>query len=381
MSLRPVALLALVCLLPLAGCGGDDEAPASPVTERRTPVEVVTAAAAPYVETYRVAAPAQPEERVDLSAEVAGTLLEVNADVGQRVAKGDVLARFDPERLTILRDRRKAELDRATVAAEIAKKALARQRALHSEGSVADPVLEDAELTARLADADRRLAELALKDAARDLGHTVVKAPIAGEVTRRLADPGAVVAVGAPLFHLAATDRIRLVPGLSEAQVVHVAKGDEAQVRFDALPGEAFTGEVVRVGSVDEAGQAAFPTEIRLKNPDGTIRPGMVGRVELPGRRLDEAYAIPAVALRHGERGIGLFVVADGTARRVPVEVAALEDETAVVAGGGASGLSAGMEVVVVGQTALRPGDKVVVTVRDGAEAAGRDDAAVYGLP
>jgi len=106
----------------------------------------------------------------------------------------------------------------------------------------------------------------------------------------------------------------------------------------------------------------------------------MVGRIDLPGRRLDDAYAIPAVALRHGEQGIGVFVVADGTARRVPVDVAALEDETAIVAGNG-GGLAAGMEVVVVGQTALRPGDQVLVTVRDGAESADRGDPAVYGLP
>jgi len=370
-----------LCLLALAGCGGGDEGPASPVAVRRTPVEVVTAVAAPYVEAYRVAAPALPEERIDLSAEVSGTLVDVTADTGQRVAQGEVLARFDPEPLTILRDRRRAEVDRATVGAAIAQKTLDRQRALRSEGTVADSIVDDAELAARLADADLRLAELALKDAERDLGHTVVKAPLAGEVTRRLADPGAVLTRGAPLFHLARTARIRLVPGLSESQVVHVARGARAEVAFDALPGRVFTGEVVRVGSVDEAGQAAFPVEVRIENPELAIRPGMVGRVQLRGRTVPETYAIPAVALRHGERGIGVFVVADGEARRVPVQVTALEDETAVVAGGADGGLTSGMEVVVVGQTALRPGEKVLVTVRDGASAGGRDDPAVYGLP
>jgi RND family efflux transporter MFP subunit len=387
MTLSRAAIPCLACLLGVlgsAGCGGGEKAPAKPATERRTPVEVVTAVAAPYIETYRVAAPALPEERIDLSAEVDGTLLSVDADTGQRVAAGQVLARFDPEPLTVLRDRRRAELDRATVRLAIAKKNLARQQALQSEGTVADPVVEDAELSARLAAADLRLAELALKDAERDLGHTVVKAPAPAEVTRRLADPGAVLPKGAPLFHLARTARIRLVPGLSEAQVVHVGKGAKAAVRFDALPGRAFTGDVVRVGSVDEAGQAAFPVEVRIENPDLAIRPGMVGRVELPGRELPGAYAIPAVALRHGERGIGVFVVADGSARRVPVEVAALEDETAIVAGAdsGGGGLAAGMEVVVVGQTALRPGEKVQVTVRDGAAVtAARDDPAAYGQP
>jgi RND family efflux transporter MFP subunit len=342
------------------------------------PVEVVTARAAPFTQVYRVAAPAEPEQVFHLSAEVGGTLVALNADVGDTVEQGRLLARFDPEPFTLARDTRRAEVERARVRLSLAEKTLARQDALHREGTVADPVLEEAELTAQLAAADLRLAELALKDAERDLAHARVTAPAAGEITRRDPEVGAVLAPGAPLFHLARTDRMRLVPGLSEVQVVYVHEGDGAEVRFDALPDRAFAGTVTRVGSVDAPSAAAFPVEVRVDNPERAIRPGMVGRVALKGRTVAGAIGIPAVALRHGEWGVGVYVAEKGLARRVRVGVTALEDETAVIG----EGLADGMEVVVVGQTTLKGGEPVTVTVRDGTPTDGeRDGPAVYGLP
>jgi RND family efflux transporter MFP subunit len=370
----PFLLLALAAL---SGCGGKEQAPAVTAQAPRTDVEVVTAATGPYTRTYQVAAPALPEEVFHLSAEVGGTVEAIAADVGDVVKKGQVLARLDAAPLRIARDTRAAEVERARVRLSLARRALARDQALHEQGTVADPALEEAELTARLAAADLRLAELALKDAERDLANTRIVAPADGEVTRRFPEPGAVLAPGAPVFHLARTGHIRLVPGVSERQVVHVREGEAVAVSFDALPGRAFTGTVVRVGAVDEAGQAAFPVEVRVDNPDRAIRPGMVARLDLKGETVEHAVTIPAVALRHGESGVGVFLAEDGTARRVPVRVAALVDESAVVT----EGLQAGAQVIVVGQSALRGGEPLTVTVADGHATAGRDAPAVYGLP
>jgi membrane fusion protein (multidrug efflux system) len=369
----------------LAACGGRSPVPAASAPERHAPVEVVTAETAPFTETYRVAAPARAEAEYHLSAEVGGTVAALAADVGQTVKAGQALARLDPEPLTLTRDTRRAEVERARVRLSLAEKALGRGRALHAEGTVADPALEEAELTARLAAVDLRLAELALKDAERDLAATRITAPVDGEITARFPEVGAVLAKGAPLFHLAATDRIRLVPGLSEREVVHVKPGDAAEVRFDALGPHVFTGEVARVGSVDAPGEAAFPVEVRVDNPERVIRPGMVARIALQGRTLPDAVRVPAVALRHGEGGTGVFIAADGLARRVPVQVAALVDETAVLAGGAGAadgGVADGMQVVVVGQTALQGGEAVTVTVRDGRPTgAEREGPAVDGSP
>jgi membrane fusion protein (multidrug efflux system) len=368
---------ALLVLLPLPGCGGGDKAPAVTAQAPRTDVEVVTARDEPFAETYEVAAPALPVAVYHLSAEVGGTLAAVSADVGDRVAAGQELARLDDAPLRIARDTRAAEVERAQVRLTLAERALARDQALHAQGSVADPALEEAQLTARLAAADLKLAELALKDAERDLANTRILAPADAEVTRRFPEPGTVLAPGAPVFHLARTDRIRLLPGLSEREVVHVHEGDAAHVRFDALPGRDFSARVARVGAVDEAGQAAFPVEVRVDNPDRAIRPGMVARIDLKGRTLPHAVRIPAVAVRGSDAGLGVFVADAGVARRVPVEVAALVDESAVVTGG----LSEGARVIVVGQSALRGGEAVTVTVADGTTTAGRDAPPAYGLP
>jgi len=368
-------VLACAALL-LVACSGDP-APFTITPERRIPVEVITAASAPFIESYRVTAVAAPDQVWHLSAEVAGTLAELVADQGDRVAKGDVLARFDPVPFELARDIRTAERDRARVRLALARKTFKRQQGLHNQGSVSDSILEEAELAVKLAEADLKLAELALTNAGRDLENSVITAPADGEVTRRFPEVGAVVAPGQPLFHLARTDRIRLQAGLSENQVVHVRAGGEARVAFDALPGETFTGSILSVGSVDQPGEATFPVEVDLDNPEGRIRPGMVARVTTGGRALAEAVRVPALAVRTTADGPVVFMLSEGAARRVPVTVAALVDESAVLT----SGVQSGDRVVVVGQAALKGGEKLEVAAQDGKLVGQRGVPAVDSLP
>lgn len=368
----------MLCGLALivAACGNED----GPVTlppERRVPVETLTAATAPFVETYRVTAVAAPDKVWHLSSEVAGTLTELNADQGDMVTKGTLLARLDPVPFELARDIRKAEVERARVRLALVKKTFKRQQGLHKQGSVSDSILEEAELAVQLAEADLKLAELALTNAERNLKHSAITAPADGEITRRFPEPGTVLAPGQPVFHLASTGRLRLEAGLSENQVVHVRKGGEARVAFDALPGETFAGRIVSVGSVDQPGEATFPMEVTLDNPDGRIRPGMVARLTTPGRRLADAVRVPALAVRTTTEGAMLFVLVEGEARRVPVTVAALVDESAVIT----EGVNPGDRVVVVGHTALKGGEKVQVTAQDGQVTGDRGVPAVDGLP
>jgi RND family efflux transporter MFP subunit len=364
-------------LLLFGGCGTDDVAP-STAPETRVSVEVITAVPASFTEHYTVSALAEPIRVYHLSAEVGGTLAELNVDVGDRVSAGQRLAALDAEPLTLARDTAQASADRADVRVSLAQKSFARQQRLHGQGSVADAVLEEAELNLRLAKADLRLAGLALQIAQRDLGHAHMLAPMAGEITARFPELGEVLAPGTPVLHLARTDRVRLVAALSEAEVVHVRTGTDVQVSFDALPSLVLTGRVARVGSVDRGASPSFPVEIHMDNTGGQVRPGMVARVALAGRTVANAVPVPVVALRRSNGNAGVFVVTDGQANWVPVSVAALVDETAHVD----AGLSAGAQIVVVGQTALKGGEAVVLSVVDGKITDGvRKAPAVYGLP
>lgn len=367
--------VAACALMLVAGCGNKPEQ-AAPV-EERVNVEIFSVQPAPFTQTYRVTAAARPIRAYHLSAEVSGTVVEIKADVGDYVEQGVVLARFDREPLTLMRDTRKAELKRAAVRLELALRDYARKEGLHKQGSISDSMLDEAELAVTLAEADHRLAQLALQNAARDLRNTVITAPAAGEITRRFPELGTVVSPGAPLFHLARTDRVRLMAGLSEQQVVHVTEGGKAEVRFDALPDERFTGDVVSVGSVDEPGTATFPVEVHLDNPERRIRPGMVARVVLPGRTIPAALFVPAVALRKGVDGIGLFAIEKGRAVHRTVEVAALVDEMAIIS----RGLVENDRVVVVGQTTLKGGEPVAIIVLNGKRVGDAGKPALYSLP
>jgi len=374
--------LTVVCMVAvfsaLSACHGKGDPAAVATPERRASVEVVTAASSLFTETYEVTAVAEPVQSFHLSAEVGGTVVELAADLGDRVARDEVLVRFDPVPFELLRDTRQAEYDRAQIRRDQAEKNLVRYRALHQEGGVSDIELDDAELAARLAGSDLKLAAIALKNAERDLSHTVVKAPTDGEITRRFPERGVVMSPGQPLFHLVRADRLRFSAGLSESQVGHVRVGSVAEVRVDALADKkALSGRVVSIASADSLGEATFPVEVQVANPGGRVRPGMVARIGLAGRSLPNAVVVPAVALRRGTDGVGLFVVEGEVARRVTVDLAALVDESAYLI----SGLLPGARVVVVGQTALRGGEAVDVVAVDGHPTRQRDSPAVDGLP
>ncbi len=377
--LRSAPWLVLVGGLLLFGCSGDKEVAAiEQPPPKRSPVEVVTARASAFVETYQASAPAQAVRVYHLTAEVAGTLAHLAVDVGDHVRKGQVLARLDLEPLELMRDTRQAEVARTETRITIAKRGLVRQQKLHRQGGVSAAVLDEAELTLALAEADLKLTQLALKTARRDLAHGVISAPVDGEVTGRFPEVGAVLSPGAPIFHVARTDQIRLVAGLAEREVVYLTPGARVKVSFDAFPGQPFSGTIQRIGSVDEPGRASFPVEVHLNNPGGNIRPGMVARMQLSGQRIEQAVRVPAVALRRDDGVEGVFIVTDGIAHQVPVHVAALQDDAVVID----RGLEDGAQVVVVGHSALREDTPVQVTVADGeAVGKGRAAPAVYGLP
>jgi len=370
-------LFMIVALCGLTACG-QAEPVSKTAPEKRLPVEVMTAAPTSFTERYTVSALAAPIQVHHLSAEVAGTLVKLNVDVGDKVSSGQVLATLDAEPLTLARDTAQARADRAAVRVSLAQKTFARQQRLHGQGSVADSVFEDADLNLQLAKADLRLARLTLKSAERDLAHGVIKAPIDGEITGRFPELGAVLPAGTPVFHLVRTDRVRLVLSLSESEVVHVAAGDPVSIAFDALPKAHFSGTVARVGSVDQGASPTFPVEVHMDNQEGQVRPGMVARVTLSGRTLASAVPVPATALRRRNGDTGLFVIDGERAVWIKVNVATLEDEIIYLD----SGINAGTQVVIVGQTALRGGELVSLSVVDGRVTEGaRKAPAVYGLP
>ncbi|MEO1337178.1 MAG: efflux RND transporter periplasmic adaptor subunit [Myxococcota bacterium] len=203
----------------------------------------------------------------------------------------------------------------------------------------------------------------------KSLENTLVVAPFDGVVENRSVKEGEQVAPGVPILRLTDSKVMKVKAGVPERYAADIKAGREASVRFNAYGIEDRSGKLIFVSSVIEPRSRTFEVELELANQDGLLKPEMVARVVVTKTVIDGALVIPVTAVIRDEEGTSVFVVLrnDGvpTAQQRRIELGVVSSGQAVVK----SGLSAGDEVVVLGQTELTRGDIVRVTRRREAQA------------
>ena len=296
------------------------------------------------------------ERYAEVGSSVMGKLVSLPVREGDRVRRGQVVARIDSVPASSERDAAAAlvsavEADQAAARAraEDAARALARGRELRGQGLLPqadfDALQAAADAAAAQADAAARRAVQARAQLARaaDLvGKTEIVSPLDGVVTRLPVREGEMVVIGiqnmpgTTIMTISDLAVINAEVKVAEAEILNVRVGQPATVTLEALPGREFAGEVVEVGAsalpVVGAGAAAreFKVKVRVKEPPhtGTSRracgPGLTCDAEILVGEAKDALAVPlqAVVLR-GEPGrerSGVFAVDGKAARFVPVE-------------------------------------------------------------
>lgn len=212
----------------------------------------------------------QPVVRRYVTAPFDGTLDKSLAEPGDRVEKGQVLARMDGREVRweasgYEADRNRAEVNRKT---HLAK---------HDLGP------------ARMAELEAQRLDLKLRLLRYRSDHLDLKSPIRGIVVsgdqKRV--EGMPVTVGQALFEVAPLDRMVFELAIPEEEFAHVSAGQTAIVRLDAFPGESWEGALARVDPRAESrdSQQVFVGEWSVKNNDESLRPGMNGMATIVTRR------------------------------------------------------------------------------------------------
>jgi RND family efflux transporter MFP subunit len=319
---------------------------------------------------------------VEVSSKVNGRLEEVAVRIGDRVARGSVLARVEARELQEQVRQAEASFDvaRATVRQreadlKFAQTNLDRSQSLFQRQLLPRQTLDDADARhqsaqaqldlarAQFAQAQARLDELKIT-----LSATDIRSPVDGFVGKRLLDPGALVSPNTPVVSVVEIDRVRLVAAVVEKDLRRIQVGAGAEVEVDAFPGETFHGRVARVAPVLDPATRTAQMEIEVPNRDFRLKPGMYSRVRLTVATRAQALTVPVNAVVTVEGRRGVFQVKDGQVRDGQVKEAAfvpiqtgLEDGTRIEV---LSGLSDGARVVTTGAAALRDGDPVTIARR-----------------
>jgi len=340
------ARLALLGMLLLAAsCGARAErGPAAAATDDKpVPVTVAEAVLERVERRIDVTGTLAAWEEATVAVEAEGRLVGVEVDLGDRVHKGQPLARVAPEEY----EWRRAQAEAEFLAAE---SDLKRTEDLFAKKLAAAQQIDEGK---RRLDTTRAALDLARKK----LSDCVVRAPFDGAVARRIVNKGEFVRAGAPAFAIVRTHPLKLRAEVPERYAGDVKKGDTVSAFIEGAAAAPLSGKVVRIGPAVETASRSFPIEAEFQNQDGAVKPGSFARASILTAVAADAITIPESAVFLFAGNPRVFVIEGGRARERAVEPGEKTKDRVVIR----KGLRAGEKVAVSAVDHLSDGKAVTV--------------------
>jgi len=284
-----------------------------------------------------------PKQELNFLSENAGRVSKIYVEEGDRVTKGQVLARIDAEIINTDRETAQATLDNAI-------KDEARYSSSFKTGGVTQQQLDQAKLATRN-------ARLRLQSSARRVSDANIKAPINGIINKKYIEVGAfVTAQGTQLFEIVDVSKLKLKVNVNESQVANLKVGEQAQIKSNVFPADNFSGKITFIAPKADA-TLNFPVEIEVENNHkNTIKAGMYGTAifKFPARAA--TITIPRGSFVGSVSSNQIFVLENGNTAKLRKVIAGrtINDQVEII-----DGLKEGETVIVSGQINLIDGSAV----------------------
>lgn len=355
-----VVAVSLINAALLTGCGKSEARTGAVVQLPAASASVVVLALQSFQARLPITGTLVSKARIDVKAEVIGRITRFDKEEGALVSAGEPTAWVNDENYQLsLRQAEaavkvaEAGLKRAQLLESHSRTELERAANLLTSGGITDKDLKAAQLADHDARAQSALAEAqidqaraALDVAGKHVRDTVIKAPISGEIERKLVNNGAYVETSTPVFTIVDNSRLELECSVPSAELAAVQTGQRVVFHVNSYPGVQFEGHVIDVGpAVDEQTRAA-KVRIKVVNAAGKLKAGMFVQGEVLTGVNDRALVIPGSAVYRNDRSAKssyVFVIEDGKAVRRNVQIGRERDSVLEITGG------------------LRPGDRVIV--------------------
>lgn len=300
-----------------------------------------------------------PEREASVRAQVGGSILQTFADQGQAVKAGQTLARIESGGLQDMFLSARAGLTAATNNADIAKRELARSEKLLAAGAIAERDIEQARRSAISANAALADARARLTTAQKQVGNTVVTAPISGVVSDRSVSAGDVVQSGGAMFTVVDPSSMRLEGSVPAEELSQVRIGAPVSFTVNGYPGRTFSGRVTRVNPTADPATRQVRILISIPNAEGKL----VGGLFAQGRLASESktgLVVPETAVDSRSNVPAVFRIKAGKVERVPVQLGLRDEASERVEI--ASGVQAGDTVLLGAAQGITPGTIVKVS-------------------
>lgn len=336
--------------LALAGCGERAAEVSGRVEDpglRTAPVELrdvdVSLSAEAVVEAVR---------QSTVSAQVAGRIVDIRFDVGDRVQKGDVIVRIDERAATQAVAASQAQLRSAEASLAHARAELERSRSLLAQKFISQAAYDKAETEFKAAEQQMKAMLAGAGQAATERSFATIAAPYSGVVAARHVQLGEMATPGKPLMTGFDPSTLRVVATVASSQVPAIQAGARARVEVPSS-GKWLEGRAVTV--VPSADPRTHSTQVRIDLPADVagIYPGVFARAHFVVGRASRLMVPREAIVRRSELTAVYVVGDDGRARLRQVRLGSIADERAVeVLAGLKAGERVALEAAKAGMTA-----------------------------
>ncbi len=318
-----------------------------------------------------------PNQLVNIFSRVDGYIAKIYVDKGDLVKANQLLVEIDHTDYVHAVNQAKANLLSAK-AKVVQQEAAVRNAALtldRMQALIKDQFVSQQDLDTALVNRDAALAlqdslraqvqqmDVALAQAVTNLTYASIRAPFAGYIAERNLDPGAYVSgttaststMSRGILSVHDVETVRTLIEVVEKDVPLVKVGQRADVRAEAYPNEVFEGTVTRIVQALNRATRTMTVEVDLPNKDHRLKGGMFARVEVLVGKHAQAIQIPLDAVSRLEESQYVYVVKDGKAHQVPVELGARAENRVEVV----KGLTGDEQVIVSGKDLVSEGAAV----------------------
>ncbi len=264
-----------------------------------------------------------------------GTLVYLGVEEGDRVKKGQVIARLEDADVSASLQRAKENLRVAEADLKDARQSLERSRILLREGIIAQAEYDSAEARYQRVIASIDAAKSAVKETEVAVENTRIVAPFDGTVLKKNADVGEIVAPlagaassRAAVVTIADMSSLEVEADVSEANITRVSSDQSCEIRLDAYPEQSYRGTVNKIVPTADRAKATVLVKIKFKSYDSRVLPEMGAKITFlakdsgddpAGSKLLLTVPAAAVAERNGRQVV--YQVKGDQAVEVPVAV------------------------------------------------------------
>jgi len=272
-------------------------------------------------DTVRVSGSLVPARQATIAARGGGTVETVNVLPGDTVAADEIIAELETDELQSQRSQQVSSIAATRAQLRLAESQLESTQSLVDRGSSPRSALDSAQSNVDALRANLEAQQAQLESLELNLANATIRAPFDGIISARNVDPGQTIGAGTAVVSLVDLTQMEVRANASLSQAAHVSVGQNVELSVDGIDGRIFEATVDRISPVANEGTRSLPVFLKLDNADLSLRGGMFVTGQIIVFEQNEAFAVPARAVRDIDTEPYLLVVSGDHIERRDVTI------------------------------------------------------------